>query len=74
MVFRPDRLRYEMDRRVLTNAAAAQLIGVTEKTLWRWRSGKSQPQRSHVRRMAAVFEVEPISFYVDTEPNGKAAA
>jgi len=62
--FVPERLTEEIDRRVLTNAAAAQLIGVTEKTVWRWRQGLgSGPRRSHVQRMAEVFDREPIYFF-----------
>lgn len=63
MIFRPERLSEEIDRRVLTNAAAAQLIGVTEKTVWRWRQGSGQPKRAHVRQMAEAFECDPLSFF-----------
>lgn len=61
-MFRPDRLTEAIDEHVLTNSEAARLLGVTEKTLLRWRHGVSQPHRSNVRRMAEVFEQEPRWF------------
>lgn len=73
MRFRSERLSEEIDRRVLTNAAAAQLLGVTEKTVWRWRQGTgSMPRRSHVQRMSEVFDCDPLSF-VDRESEDVAA-
>lgn len=66
LVFRPDRLADEIDARVLTNAEAARMLGVTEKTLLRWRHGQYQPHRSNLRRMAEVFEREP-RWFVEVE-------
>jgi len=43
------------------------MLGVTEKTLIRWRHGSSQPHRSNVRRMAEVFECEPRTFMAPAE-------
>jgi transcriptional regulator with XRE-family HTH domain len=73
--FLPERLSEEINRRVLTNAEAAQLIGVTEKTVWRWRQGSgSMPRRAHVRRMAEVFECDRLSFFADHETPEDVAA
>lgn len=62
VAFLPERLDEEINARVLTNSEAARMLGVTEKTLIRWRNRQAVPHRSNVRRMAEVFDREPRWF------------
>lgn len=61
--FQPSRLNEEIDRRLLTTREVAQRLGVTYKTVDRWRKGQFEPRRPMVRRMAEEFGVDPLSFY-----------
>ena len=61
-MFRRERLNDEIDARLLTNEEAATLLGVPERTLRRWRAGDSTPQRAAIRRIAEVFDREPLWF------------
>lgn len=63
VTFRPERLSEEIDRAMLTNAEVAARMGVTEKTVWRWRNDtRFTPRKAHIRRMAELFDCEPHSF------------
>jgi transcriptional regulator with XRE-family HTH domain len=39
----------------LTNLEAALQVGVTEKTVWRWRKGQKPPRPRYARRLAEEF-------------------
>ena len=60
--FDPARLNAEIDRLMLTGDEAARLLCVPEKTLRRWRNGEVTPRRAAIRRMAEIFEREPLWF------------
>jgi DNA-binding XRE family transcriptional regulator len=67
--------REHVDRLVresgLTNLEAALELGVTEKTVWRWRSGERVPQLRHARRLAEMFGGDWSDY---TKPDLKEAA
>jgi transcriptional regulator with XRE-family HTH domain len=44
---------HEMARRALTDSAAADLLGVSQTTITRWRNGGVAPKREHAVRIAA---------------------
>ena len=67
MIFSPAVLRAAIDRRVLSDVEAARLLGFPERSVSRWLTGAVEPRRSAVRRMAEVFECDPIDFYVEPE-------
>jgi DNA-binding transcriptional regulator YiaG len=60
--FSPDRLNEVIDARMLSHVEAARLLAVPEKSLDRWRKGEVEPRRAAIRRMAEVFDREPLWF------------
>lgn len=47
---------------MLSHVEAARLLAVPERSLDRWRKGQVEPRRAAIRRMAQVFEREPLWF------------
>jgi transcriptional regulator with XRE-family HTH domain len=41
----------------MTSVDLAQLCGVRENTIWRWETGKVQPSRPFLRRLADALDV-----------------
>lgn len=70
--FRADRLDAEIGSRFLTYEEAAREIGVSVRTLHRWRQGKN-PQLRHLRAVASAFERDPAYFIEQDAPEDLAA-
>lgn len=70
--FRGDRLDEEIAQRFLTYEEAAALIGVSVRTLHRWRRG-SDPRLKQIRAIAAAFGRDP-AYFVELHPPEDIAA
>jgi transcriptional regulator with XRE-family HTH domain len=46
-----------MEKADITLTELAYKLGVREHTVWRWRSGKSQPRAEHVQKLAKLLGV-----------------
>jgi transcriptional regulator with XRE-family HTH domain len=73
--FRTDRLDAEISSRLLTYEEAAELIGVSVRTLHRWKAGGrgSDPRLKQIRAVAAAFGRDPAYFVEQDPPEGMAA-
>lgn len=69
-VFQGERLLQALDSKFISQSELAREMEIPEKTVTRWRQGRSQPRMKNVRRLAEVLDVEPTFFY---EPSEEAA-
>jgi transcriptional regulator with XRE-family HTH domain len=61
--FRGERLVQALNEQFITQAELARALEVPERTVTRWRYGRSQPRRANVRRLAEVLNRDPHWFY-----------
>jgi|SRR5581483_1401755 len=62
------RLRREREGRSLTQKELAELIGVTEMTVYRWESGESQPRAYARRKLMKALHLKKETFFSEEEP------
>ena len=59
MQFDRDNFIRLMDRHFLTYADMAERVGVTKNTVYRWASGRIQPSKHSIPKIADALGVEP---------------
>ena len=56
-----------MDKHRLPADLLAKKVGVANQTIFNWRSGKSQPSRKNLQKLADVLQVDPQFLVESTE-------
>ena len=57
-----DRLNKHMEQQNLSNYWLSRQVGVSEKAVRNWRTGKSEPRGKHLMKLAAVLKKSPLWF------------
>ena len=57
---RPFNLKAAMEKRGVTTYALAETLGVSRRTITRWRSGHSRPTKTMARRIADALKLPPL--------------
>ena len=52
-------LRELRDKNVLTLQELAEKCGVSKTIVWQWEQGTAMPRPAHIRKLAAVFGIDP---------------
>jgi len=61
--FRSEVLNREIRAHFLTSEELAVMVGVTTKSIDRWRRGEAEPRLKSIRTLAQVLGREPADFY-----------
>ena len=59
----PDRIRERRERKGLSVAQLAIMLGVSRMTIYRWEDGRVQPRLPVVEELAATLGVSPSHFW-----------
>ena len=62
-----DKLRRMREERVLSQRELARMAGLAQGTVWRIENGFSEVHPSTIRKLAAVFGVEPRELVKEVE-------
>lgn len=62
------RLRREREQHFLTQKELAELIGVTEMTIYRWENGESKPRPYAQRKLMKALHLKKGAFLLEHEP------
>ena len=56
-----------MDEHFFTYEDLGERIGVSKTSVYRWVSGRSEPSKRNIRKIAEVFGIEPMQLMTEDE-------